>query len=384
MQLRPLLQSLLLMTCLCSFVRESLADDAALQQALGEAGTNRLQLEEALEKVPANEKAGMRYLIENMPTRDLRTLSAEFLLENSRLAWQALKERPWAKEIPKDVIYDALLPYASVSETRDRWRVRFHEQFSPLIKDCKTPTEAAAILNQQVFPLVNVKYSTQRRRADQSPLESIETGLASCTGLSILLIDACRSVGIPARLVGTPLWSDNSGNHTWVEIWDKGWHFTGACEPTGNKLNEGWFIDRASKARTDHKLHAIYAVTFKKNGHAFPMVWARDSQDVNAVNVSDRYIALRTPIPEGHGALRIRIRNSMGRRAAVEVSVQDGSGGLLYSGPTKDDRFDSNDHLTVPVLLGSTITIRVGPRVVTTQIPADKKEILVDLQSDMQ
>lgn len=384
MQIRLLLQSLLLLCCVCGLARESRADDAALQQALGEAGTNRLQLEEALEKVPANEKAGMRYLIENMPTRDLKTLSAEFLLENSRLAWQALKERPWAKEIPKDVIHDALLPYASVSETRDRWRARFHEQFSPLIKDCKTPTEAAAILNQQVFPLVNVKYSTQRRRADQSPLESIETGLASCTGLSILLIDACRSVGIPARLVGTPLWSDNSGNHTWVEIWDKGWHFTGACEPTGNKLNEGWFIDRASKARTDHKLHAIYAVTFKKNGHAFPMVWARDAQDVNAVNVSDRYIALRTPIPEGHGALRIRVRNNMGRRVAVDVSVQDGSGGVLYSGPTKDDRFDSNDHLTVPVLLGSTITIRIGARVITTQIPADKKEILVDLQNDTQ
>lgn len=384
MQIRLLLQSLLLLCCVCGLVRESRADDAALQQALGEAGTNRLQLEEALEKVPANEKAGMRYIIENMPTRDLKTLSAEFLLENSRLAWQALQERPWAKEIPKDVIHDALLPYASVSETRDRWRARFHEQFSPLIKDCKTPTEAAAILNQQVFPLVNVKYSTQRRRADQSPLESIETGLASCTGLSILLIDACRSVGIPARLVGTPLWSDNSGNHTWVEIWDKGWHFTGACEPTGNKLNEGWFIDRASKARTDHKLHAIYAVTFKKNGYAFPMVWARDAQDVNAVNVSDRYIALRTPIPEGHGALRIRVRNNMGRRVAVDVSVQDGSGGVLYSGPTKDDRFDSNDHLTVPVLLGSTITIRIGARVITTQIPADKKEILVDLQNDTQ
>ncbi|MFM7039619.1 MAG: transglutaminase-like domain-containing protein [Planctomycetaceae bacterium] len=384
MTIRPLLQSLLLLSCVCGFIDESRADDTALQHALGEAGANRLQLEDALEKVPVDEKAGMRFLIENMPTRDLKTLSAEFLLENSRLAWLALRERPWAKEIPKDVIHDALLPYASVSETRDRWRARFHEQFSPLIKDCKTPTEAAAILNQQVFPLVKVKYSTQRRRADQSPLESIETGLASCTGLSILLIDACRSVGIPARLVGTPLWSDNSGNHTWVEIWDKGWHFTGACEPTGNKLNEGWFIDRASKARTDHKLHAIYAVTFKKNGHAFPMVWARDAQDVNAVNVSDRYIALRTPIPEGHGALRIRVRNNMGRRVAVDVSVQDGSGGLLYSGPTKDDRFDSNDHLTVPVLLGSTITIRIGPRVITTQIPADKKEILVDLQNDTQ
>lgn len=373
---------LLVLSFLLPFVPALAADDGALQQALGDAGSNRLQLEEAIEKAPEDERAGLRFLIENMPERDLKNLSADFLLENSHLAWTALRERPWAKEIPVEVIHDALLPYASVSETRDRWRARFHAQFSPLIKDAKTPSEAAAILNQQVFPLVNVKYSTQRRRADQSPLESMETGMASCTGLSILLIDACRAVGIPARLVGTPLWSDNSGNHTWVEIWDKGWHFTGACEPTGNQLNQGWFIDRASKAQADHRLHAIYAVTFRKNGQSFPMVWARDVQDVFAVNVSDRYVALRTPIPDGHGALRIRVRNPAGKRVAAEVTVQDGSGGVLYMGLTKDDRFDSNDHLTVPVPLETTVTIRLGSRVVSTQVSSEKKEQLLDLQSD--
>ncbi|MEE9394119.1 MAG: hypothetical protein V3W41_16595 [Planctomycetota bacterium] len=38
-------------------------------------------------------------------------------------------------------------------------------------------------------------------------------GTASCIGLSIMLIDAC-AVGVPARFVGTPLWSDGSGNHS--------------------------------------------------------------------------------------------------------------------------------------------------------------------------
>ena len=38
----------------------------------------------------------------------------------------------------------------------------------------------------------------------------METGVATCTGLSILLVDACRSVGVPARIAGTPLWSNNS------------------------------------------------------------------------------------------------------------------------------------------------------------------------------
>ena len=113
--------------------------------------------------------------------------------------------------------------------------------------------------------------------------------MASCTGLSVLLVDACRALAIPARVVGTPRWTDNSGNHTWVEIWDNGWHFTGACEPNGHDLDKAWFIDRASQALRDDPLHAIYAVSYRRTGQNFPLVWARGENGVSAVNVTDRY-----------------------------------------------------------------------------------------------
>ncbi|MFM8723960.1 MAG: transglutaminase-like domain-containing protein, partial [Planctomycetaceae bacterium] len=231
-----------------------------------------------------------------------------------------------------------------------------------------------------VFPMVNVKYSTQRKKADQSPLESMESGLASCTGLSVLLVDACRAVGIPARIVGTPLWSDNSGNHTWVEIWDNGWHFTGACEPTGNVLDQGWFIDRASKAVRDERRHAIYAVTFRKNGQTFPMVWARDNTDVFAVNVTDRYTALRSPIPESHSALRVRVIGPAGARAAVDVRIVDAAGKELFRGRSKDDRFDSNDHLTAAIPTGTTVTVSLVDTEISSQVEVRDREQLVELQ----
>ena len=87
-------------------------------------------------------------------------------------------------------------------------------------------------------------------------------------GLSILLIDACRAVGIPARMVGTPRWTDNSGNHSWVEVWDREWSFVGACEPS--KLNEGWFIGQAAKADESKPQNRIYATSFKAAGHLLP------------------------------------------------------------------------------------------------------------------
>ena len=93
-----------------------------------------------------------------------------------------------------------------------------------------TPTEAVQALNSQLFNLINVHYNTGRKKPNQSPSESIEQSRATCTGLSIILVDACRSVGVAARVVGTPLWANKRGNHTWTEIWDDGWHFTGSDE----------------------------------------------------------------------------------------------------------------------------------------------------------
>ena len=263
---------------------------AALEPALVRAGTNRDQIEKALAEAPASQQEGMRFLVANMPDRDLTSLSAKFLLENARLAYQAWDESPWKEDVPTAIFLNDVLPYASVNERRDNWREDFHKRFRPLVKDARSPGEAAAILNQKVFTLVGVRYSTKRRRPDQSPYESIESGLASCTGLSILLVDACRAVGVPARFAGTPLWTDKSGNHSWVEVWDKGWHFTGAAEPSGDRLDEAWFVGRAAAASLDDPRHAIYAVSYRRTPTAFPVVWDRAVDYVFAENVTDRYV----------------------------------------------------------------------------------------------
>jgi len=359
-----------------------LPESPEIAQALVRAGENRGEIERALKEVPKDQQAGMRFLVENMPDRDLTSLSAEFLLENSDLTWKALNSAAWAREVPEDIVFDNLLPYASINERRDRWRKDFHERFRLLVIDAKTPSEAAVKLNQSVFPMLNVKYSTGRRKADQSPFESIESGLASCTGLSVVLVDACRAVGVPARIVGTPLWSDGSGNHTWVEIWDHGWHFTGACEPAGDELNQAWFIERASKARRDDPRHAIYAVTFRKNGHPMPMVWAKEVHDVFAVNVTDRYTASRVSIPDGHTVVRFRVLSSEGgTRLAADLQVKDAQGKIVFEGVTRDERFDLNDHLftTLPDNTQYAAEASVNGQRISSTFRANAGELLVTI-----
>jgi len=228
---------------------------------------------------------GMEFLIVNMPDQDRATLKHEFLVENTKLAYQALSEVPWGKDIPKDIFLNDILPYATLNERRDNWRVDFHRRFIKIAQSSKSIDQAVIALNKYVFDTLRVAYSADKRpKPDQSPYESIKAHYASCTGLSILLVDALRSVGIPARIAAIAMWPDESGNHTWVEIWDGKWHYTGAAEP--NPLDHTWFTVKASQ--TDAQ-HPIYASSFKKTGLSFPMRWAPDLKYVPAIDVTKNY-----------------------------------------------------------------------------------------------
>jgi predicted esterase len=300
------LTGLLLAVALLPFLAANGADDkaawwpAAVEQVLDKASENRPELEKALRGTPSDQRPGMVFLVANMPDKDLHELTADFLLANVNLAYKARRQVPWGQQIPDAIFFNDVLPYANVDEERDAWRQELYDLCMPLIKECKTSSEAAQLLNVKVFDKLKVRYSTQRKKPQQSPTETIVQGRASCTGLSILLSDACRSVAIPARLVGTPRWVDQSGNHTWVEIWDRGWHFTGACEQDKDGLDRGWFVEKAGQAKKDVPQHAIYAASFQKTDVPFPLVWAPGKKDVSAENVTNRYArgeAAKQPAP---------------------------------------------------------------------------------------
>lgn len=286
-----------------------------VESAPDRAGENAAQLRRALDSVPDGQAEGLRFLISYMPDHDLQALSADFLLNNVNFAYRAWNETPWKDRVSKEIFLNDVLPYACINERRDDWREDFYTRFKPLVAEAQSPSEAAVLLNQEIFKKLNVCFSRKRPKADQSPYETIEAGMASCTGLSILLIDACRAVGVPARFAGTPQWTDQSGNHSWVEIWDGDWHYTGAGEPVGDTLDQAWFSDKVCTAQRDHRLHAIYATSFKPTGQSFPLIWQQDVDDIYAVNVTDRYTKTLKNNPTGSPELRD------GSRFDVEASL---------------------------------------------------------------
>jgi len=235
-----------------------------LDSAFVKAGDNAAELQKALAEVPLEQKEGMAFIISHMPKRDLTTLTAAFLLENSEYAYKAREKYPWCAALPDSIFFNEVLPYANISETRDAWRKDFFERFSKYADGKENMVDAIFAIARPINKEVKVEYNTKRSKVDLSPKEAMAENMATCTGLSIILTDAFRSVGIPSRLAGTAMWTNYKGNHTWSEVWvDNQWQF---IEYYPDTLNKSWFLADAGKADPDNMLHWIYATSYKPTG----------------------------------------------------------------------------------------------------------------------
>ena len=318
----------------------------------------------------------LAYLIINMLPADRDTMSLDLLAENVSYAHKVRESYPWAKALPQEIYLTDVLPYHVVDEVRDAWRKRLYELFAPEVANCHTLEEAIHAVNSRIPELTGVHYNTLREKTNQSPRESMRQGMASCTGLSILLVDAYRAVGIPARFVGTASWHDNRGNHSWTEVWlDGEWRVTEYYFPS--QLDHLWFMADAAKAKADDRQYAIYATRFGKADDWFPMVWCGEDNTniedlpkfIGAENVTQHYINLAHKqqlhrLEAGtHTYLRIEGYKKQGAttnssdRVEMGVDIFQGTeqmGGGLTAGPLQD----MNDCFTILLPKNATYELR--------------------------
>ena len=263
--------------------------------------------------------------------------------------WEALSE---------ELVRHYVLPLTSLGEDEADWLPVLRPLATELTATAKTPLEAAMVLNRDMWKRIGVIYSTQREKANQDPLHSMRIGLASCSGLSILLVDACRSVGIPARVVGC-VWKLKPGNHSWVEIWSEGaWYPLGAFEdcPT----DQLWFLADAAAADANHRVYAIYAACAAPGETTF-FGWG-----VPAVNVTHRYVKAEAEATE---KVFLAVERK-GQRVAVSVVVN----GQTYQSPGPLQ--DLNDYAVIPLPKDGFIEVKLEGQ--TRRYQCKPNQILIE------
>ena len=196
------------------------------------------------------------------------TLSKDFLLTNLRYAYQARAKSPGARNCRRksSSTTSSLTPASTNAATTGG---RIFTTASCRREKLQDGRRGGDPLEQGGLPAVGRPlYATQRPKPDQSPYESAQAKFASCTGLSVIAVDAFRAVAIPARLAGVPLWT--GGPATIV-----GRRFgtaVGTSSPLRNRNRSTMpgSSPRPREADPADPLNRIYATSFTAHGTSLP------------------------------------------------------------------------------------------------------------------
>ena len=252
----------------------------------------------------------LKYLYSVMPRSDLFMYAPETFLDFAHQAVKIYHERRDVRALPEEIFLQYVLLHRVNDEDIRPCRAYFYEAVKDrLTFDAETDAR-----------LVNVwcaENGTYRSTDDRtiSALGFYGRGFGRCGEESVFLVNALRSVGIPARQVYVPWWSHCDDNHAWVEVFvgDR-WHFMGACEPAAS-LDSGWFRKAASRALFVRSLY--FGTLFR------PKDCVACDGITSVLNQTERYARVKTTeiLTEPFAHLAVSVINDSQLRTLLEITA---------------------------------------------------------------
>ena len=189
-----------------------------------------------------------KYLYVTGPVSDAVNYPFETILDYASHGVYLYENLESVRDLPEDLFLNYVLAHRINEEEVLPCRSFFWEKLKDRISG-KSQKDAAIEVNYWCAEEATYHSGDERTLP---ALTVYRRGYGRCGEESVFLVNALRSVGIPARQVYVPRWSHCDDNHAWVELWCDGkWYFTGACEPL-MILNKGWFTNASSRAMMVH------------------------------------------------------------------------------------------------------------------------------------
>ena len=224
---------------------------------------------------------------------------------------------------PADISRDYLEADAVLDEEPCAWREPLGAIFRPAVQHCADAREAALHIAAHMTQLTGAYYSVERRKANMNALEALAEKKISCTGQSILLACALRSVGIPARAVIVLTWGHIPGNHTWVEAWVYGqWEM---LEFNEKAFNTHWVMENIGLLDPGRPEQRIYAIS-PHSALRVPYFSGVAAEDVTA-----RYMQLsrawdaRDNLPPHHQRRLVDVQPRPKTALSIRLETEDGA-----------------------------------------------------------
>lgn len=152
---------------------------------------------------------------------DIETISADFLINQIDLAFDAWREKPWAAHLGFDDFCRFVLPYRGSNEPLEDWRSYFIKKYAgidSLLENPNDPSEAAGYINKDVRGWFGFDPRYYFHPTDQGMTEMLASGLGRCEDMTNMAIFALRANALAVTSDFTPYWANTGNNHAWNAI----------------------------------------------------------------------------------------------------------------------------------------------------------------------
>ena len=247
---------------------------------------------------------------------DVQTISAEVLIENVELAFEAWKEKPWAKNYSFEIFKEYILPFRGSNEPIESWRGYFMVEYKDIdskMNNVNDPLEAATLINKDLKSWFKFDSRFYCHPTDQGLFSMLMNKVGRCEDMTNLAIYAMRANGIAVTSDYTPQWADTGNNHAWnVVITPDG----KAIPFMGCEENPGKYSLRRRMAKVYRKTYSKQTenLAFKLGNEEKAPAWLSGKCYLDVTreytNVSHVTLKLDSEIPDGVNFAYLCVFNS--------------------------------------------------------------------------
>ncbi len=206
-----------------------------VERALKKAGDNRSALESVLRHYEeTGDSMGLscaQWLIANMSGKgtadysagtlkassDLKTITADYLIDNIDLALEARRRFPWCQTLTEKVFRRTILPYRLQAERLEPWRRYYLEKYGP---EADSLAAKGATIEEVVF-----YFNTHHQKRYIHEMDTVEgdmpytqieaTGGGTCEHLALNACQSLRAIGVALNLDRLPFHGRVNGGHAY-------------------------------------------------------------------------------------------------------------------------------------------------------------------------
>ncbi len=199
---------------------------------------------------------------------DSHIITAEYLIENIDLAFEAYDKREWNKYISFDEFCETILPYRVGNETLENWRREYKDKFEYMLDSVYTGTDVIEATNTVFRESVGTFfiYNTLYRTPDLGPGFLMHNHIGGCRETCDYTLYLMRALGVPCY---TDLYNQRN-----VHMWNTVIDTTGCHEQF---LFSTWGGNEAVRGGDDGRVKGkVYRIYFSDQSNDGSGVFLRD------------------------------------------------------------------------------------------------------------